>query len=240
MTINTAVSPDQDERRFESFKPDMTATETTKVWAADALEPLSTRLIFHSPEKCPVEVSEDAEGTVWRRAFVIVADPQVEKEFRIFLFAGATIYDLKRAEDLIARAKAGAFNPDMWKRRDSRNNWVSDKWFVRRDVDEGIRSLVECSVDVCIDAYHSRHPDDGPSHRMESTEHPDGHYSVNAHIFDEEIGWQTWVDFGQEIPDGRPGMAIMRAALNDLEWLQAECDKLNAAAGTVQAGVRSE
>lgn len=221
------------------FAPTAGATESTRLWAATHLADLPTRLIFNTEH--PVKFFTDPEGGEhFRRAFSIVADPEGKREFRLYLNAGATLYDLERARHMIESAKAGWFHPDIWERREEPGNWFNSHYWRTDPSRKGIRyewsrEVRPCVLDACIEEYHlyvDGEFDD--AHRAEKVEHPDGWYFIHISNYEEEGGWHTWASIDNDLPDGREGIAIVQRLVEEQTRLQERCDELNAAAKAVE------
>lgn len=201
-------------------------------WAAAHLADLPVRLIFMDPAKAKVSLLATEGGQVFRDAFEIVADPAGKKEFRLYLKSGASTTDLEMAQLVIRKAKSGNFNADLWKHFEDRGTWIHDLAWKVGPNDRHVEQVRECTEAACKDTYHAFYEGSGVNgaHTLEHIEHPKGHYVVHGENVGDGKGWYAWAD-ANDIPDGRAGLKALRDLLNDFEWMQAECEKLNAAEG---------
>ncbi|QAB17511.1 hypothetical protein Leucomu_05865 [Leucobacter muris] len=226
MSTKTLDRPVEVDRDLNVFKPDWSASEATKLWAASTLAELPSRIIFVDAEKQKVKVSRSHEGRMFRLAFAVVADPEVQQEFRVYLYAGASSSDLSTAQRLVRNAKAGAFNSDLWRRRDNLKNWVSRMWWEVSDKDRHTTELRPCALPGCVTEYHEYRG--GEFDGMHSSVGIEAeHYEISLSNFEEPCGWRPYVSFADEIPEGPAGLKVLRDAANDFDWLQQQADKLN-------------
>lgn len=234
MSTATLEHPIEVDRDLDEFKPDWSVSESTKLWAATALADLPSRIIFLDAEKRKVKMSRSQEGHLFRLAFAVVADPEVHQEFRIYLHAGASRSDLSTALRVVRNAKAGAFNADLWRRRDNLKNWVHHMWWETSDEAHHNSQLRPCALPGCVKEYHEYLRGElNDMHRAEGIEAE--HYSIDLSNFEEPCGWRPYITFDDELPEGPAGLKVLRDAANDFDWLQQQADKLNAALAEVSA-----
>lgn len=215
---------------FNVFKPSHVVTDATKVWAASVLSGLPTKIIFKT--EIAVQEFTESSGKLFRRAFGIVADPHGVGEFRIYLHAGATQGDLHFAERQIRYAKAGLFNSDLWEHREASNSWLNGHYFQADPKEKWAyaRELRECSDQDCAKPYHEYIDGEfNSAHRLDTGDESDEIFEVFAHNLEDGAGWNAWIDFGEDIPDGREGLEVMRRAASAYSDLQDRCDGLNRA-----------
>lgn len=215
---------------FKIFKQNPSVTDSAKAWATSVLSGLPTKIIFKS--EIAVQEFTASSGKLFRRAFGIVADPHGAGEFRIYLHAGATQGDLHFAERQIRYAKAGLFNSDLWEHREASNSWLNCHYFPPASKEQWAyaRELRECSVQDCAKPYHEYIDGEfNSAHRLDTGDESDEIFEVFAHNLEDGAGWQAWIDFGEDIPDGRDGLEVMQRAVSAYADLQGRCDALNRA-----------
>ncbi|QIK62320.1 hypothetical protein G7068_03195 [Leucobacter viscericola] len=234
MSVGTVLEPDQipvDPALKPSFKPTKEVTEDQKLWAASVLAELPVAIRFNEH---PVKEAKSADGTFWRKAFVIVVIPN--KHFSIQLYVGASPSDLEYAQRLVARAKSGWFNSDIWEPHvypKSGPGFILDpywEWDGERDCDV----LKPCVTPGCIKDFHPyRNGDFNASHELDMIDDTEGRYMVHGSNYEDGDGWNAWldVDLDGDYLSGAEGVKTLRDSANDMAWMQIECDKLNAAAG---------
>lgn len=202
-------------------------------WAISTFEDYTTEISFGKTEV--IEYTAD-DGKQYRKAFQIVVAPQSGKRwFRIWLFKGATEADLKMARWVIDQAKDGNFDLEAWTFVAADDRDIDRYVFgvsVRRQ--EGgwwpfgyELELRRCEDTNCTAQFHSyleSEPTD--SCTLEEIVHPDGYYVVHGSRSPGETRWNAWVD-ASDLPDGRAGIKATRDLLNDYEWMQGTCDRLN-------------
>lgn len=199
-----------------------TPTVEQQVWAAATLADLPTSVTFHADAQ--VRVGQSTDGQPVRKAFVIVVTPNGKKRFNINLLSGAWVHELEHARALIAAAKEGDFDPDLWTPREG-GGWVCRAWW-SYDLEKPRRVLLACTDSGCVEQFHAWQDDEFDDyHRLDPIEAE--HYTVRGENWGD--GWKA--NFIDDLDcEGPAGLKVLRDLANDYAWMQAECDKLNAAA----------
>ncbi|WP_156174973.1 hypothetical protein [Leucobacter sp. Ag1] len=217
----TVESGQQD--RLRPFVPNLEATDEARAWAAATLADLPTVVTFR--DDLHVQVEQDAEGRFFRKAFAIACSPSETMRFNINMFSGAGPDDLARAHRVIARAKDGVFNADFWLPRDG-GRWVNKLWWAFDPDKLHPGELRPCMVPGCLADFHEWRDDEFQDHHHLEPIVTDQYRVLGENWGD---GWKA--NFIDEIDcEGPAGLKLLRDLVNDYAWMQAECDKLNAAA----------
>lgn len=231
----TATAQEDSISLLPAFVPSMEVNPDTRAWCASHLADLPTRLIFDDREV----KTQPLDGDEFRQAYTIVADPEQDREFRLYLFRGATVADLEHAKGLIEHAKNGLFNGDLWDRRDKRRNWIHRSFWARQETKRNrwgfSREVRACLVEACVKEYHTYVDGEfDDCHSVEPARHADDRFAVYASDYRMGEGWQAWASLDSDLPDGHEGIQIIRDCLESFERMQARCDELNAASKAVE------
>jgi hypothetical protein len=189
-------------------------------WAAEYLADLPTHIEFDSSKV--VDVWQDDRGDRWRRAGKIVVSPFSGGRFKITLRQGATTDDLARFENWIEWAKEGRFVRFGWEETTFADSpELGYRWALSfPEPKRAGRLLVECRERACPEAFH---PEDDQYHVAEEIKR--NGYELALHRFEH---WEQWCIYVA----GETDLSLASAAgmASDLQWLAAECRKLNNAA----------
>lgn len=188
-------------------------------WAAQHLSDMPIKVSFSQVRS--VTAWCDAEGGWWRTAGIIFASPGAENRFHIWLYRGATEYDLKRLKRFVAEAREGFFTGHGWDRSKKHSN-VYRCTLAYSTGDRpcgtivGSPILYPCSEPRCDAEYHSQ---DDSTHLGESVQGE--HYFLRLER-EELEPWSVFID----CTDGlTPREAVAFSA--DLQRLSAEAVALN-------------
>lgn len=175
---------------------------------------------------------EDDEQT-FRHAFEIELN-MGEMTATIRMFKGAASGDLNIARGNLRRAQSAGFDY-LWRKetRDGTDFWIlsglqhgEGKNFGYPRFDNELR---RCTDEACAETFHTWSEVDGVEEQeepctLDSIVGADGYYSVYAETAPEGK-WQ--VSAAVDLPDGPAAVKVAGDLLNDLRWMQGECDRLN-------------
>ncbi len=170
-------------------------------------------------------------GTWWRKGGIIQikrsdSTPDSGHAFVVTLYKGANVEDVRFLLGIVADARR-AINLDLWDKINT--DWADDLTFgftaSRRYVDPYIHSDYSMRALVCDEPLCRHQWHDAPLHEFDSID--GAGYSLSVTRCDDEPAWHVDVstDDAEFTPTGLTGF------INDLQWMRAECERVNARRG---------
>ena len=211
------LTPEHDEAEYYDFNDEPTPSEVE--WAALYLE--------HLPEHVELRFTKtayewtDQDGSRWRRAGHIIASPYSDGgRFKMVLYAGATMHDLNQLRHWVELARAGQFTRFGWESIPLVDGPDGYRFSASHRPDRHeYGPIVECSESACRETFHANADDQW--HEADSI--VKNGYSITLQRWEHEELWEVYLiatDCGLDV-SGTAGLA------SDLQWMAAECRKLN-------------